>query len=175
MLGDDERREEERKDEEVDLDDKDLVVLLLGGRQEKTFVLPGPGGEPSDFFVRLRMWTGVDRDEWYALGLQQFEVPLRKGGQATGMRFEGVSPGRRFRALLEAVVVDYKLATEEGEPASIRRPGDFGAPDWAVFRSLHPRIKEDWLVPAISGFLGIETPDFTGERQSDKEEEPGED
>lgn len=135
----------------------DLVSLLMQPRPSKQFHIPDAKGEPSEYFVRLRMWSGVERDSYYGQGMETMEVPLesgKRGDRATSVRFRQAKPGEKFRLLLGMVVEDYRLAVN-GKLAAMKVPGHWADADWPVFRDLHPRLK-DWLEGAISDFLGIE-------------------
>jgi len=137
-------------------EDQDLCAVLLAGRREETFELPGAAEPP--FFVRLRSMSGVELDGYYSEG-QRFTMDVPRGpGQGPRPRERErmdwtMDRTRQFRTLVERSVVDYRLALNR-EIVKCKTPGKFSPGDWTVFTELPMPVKR-WVEETIREFQGI--------------------
>lgn len=147
------------------LEDHDLVADLLAGRREETFRLPHADGTESEYYVTVRSMTGVELDKYYSTGMDMSSRMPRSRREAeadgAGTMQWRMDRARQFQALVEASVVDYRLA-RDGKPAEMRAKGSFGPTDWAVFRELPASVKR-WVEETIQEFQGIERAEAEGE------------
>jgi len=148
-------------------DDRNLVRLMLAGRQEQTFYLQEGWGEDdkpiysTEYYVTARQWTGVQRDQYNAVGstlTMPFEAPIGARGSrdAPSMSRMQVTPDpvERLRKLVELTVIGYCLAPG-GSKVDKPRVGEFKRQDWLVFAALPPAVL-DAIRDDLHDFLGIE-------------------
>lgn len=162
--GAEERPEAERPSPQVD---RDLVRLMLAAREERTFWLPIGSDEDEkpiyseEYYVKARQWTGVERDQYNAVGStlsMPFEQPIGTAGRQEAPNIDRMEvtpdPVLRLRKLLQLTVTGYCLAPE-GRKVDKPRLGQFDRTDWRVFSALHPAVLDE-IREELHGFLGIE-------------------
>jgi len=142
-------------------EDMNLVAKMRVGPQEQTFYLPE--GRNSDgtvrlsdtYFIRLKGWTGTQRDQYLSAG-QKYELEVPRGRRQTRKtvhsRFD-MDMVEQLRVLVNLSVVDFKLI-HDGRDVTFREQGA----NWSVFRDLSPDVT-DWVRDTIREFQGIEMED----------------
>jgi len=142
-------------------EDMDLVAKMRAGRQEQVFFLPdgrNPDGSvrlSDDYFVKLKTWTGSQRDQYLSAGQKyELEVPRgrRQSKQKVHSRFD-MDMVEQLRVLVNLSVVDFRLI-HDGRDVTFREAGA----NWSVFRDLSPDVM-DWVRDTIREFQGIEMED----------------
>jgi len=144
-------------------EDMGLVAKMRAARQERVFYLPdgrNPDGSvrfSDTYFVKLRTWTGSQRDQYLSAGQKYgLEVPRgrrqTKSKQRVHSRFD-MDMVEQLRVLVNLSVVDFKLI-HDGRDVTFRESGA----NWSVFRDLSPDVM-DWVRDTIREFQGIEMED----------------
>ena len=144
-------------------EDMDLVAKMRAGPQEETFYLPdgsNPDGSTrlsETYFIKLRGWTGSQRERYLSSG-QKYELDVPRGRrQAKAQkqvhsRFD-MDTVEQFRVLVDLSVTAFKLI-HAGRDVTFREAGA----NWSVFRDLSPDVM-DWVRDTIREFQGIEMED----------------
>jgi len=144
-------------------EDMNLVAKMRATRQERVFFLPdgrnsdGSARLSDDYFIKLKAWTGSQRDQYLSAG-QKYELEVPRGRRQTKStqkvhsRFD-MDMVEQLRVLVNLSVVDFKLI-HDGRDVTFREAGA----NWSVFRDLSPDVM-DWVRDTIREFQGIEMED----------------
>ena len=152
---------ETKADPPTEDEDMNLVAKMRAGRQEKTFYLPdgrNPDGSVTFsevYFIKLKAWTGSQRDQYLSAG-QKYELEVPRGRRQTKQKVHSrfdMDMVEQLRVLVNLSVVDFKLI-HDGRDMIFRESGA----NWSVFRDLSPDVM-DWVRDTIREFQGIEMED----------------